>query len=139
MRLLVLALLVLALAGMRVARETKELTAFFVLDASDSIPQPQREFARTFVENATRAMGQFDKAGLVVFGRNAAMEQPAQAPLESGEIKSIIDRGRSNLQDGLGLAMAGFSPWTQKRLVVMSDGNQNAGDALAAARAAAAN
>ena len=45
-RILVLAALLCAIAGLQSLRPLEGMNAFFVLDRSDSIPSPQQEFAR---------------------------------------------------------------------------------------------
>ncbi len=50
----------------------------------------------------------------------------------------VADTGRTDIARALRLALASFPPDRQKRIVLFSDGNQNAGDALRESRIAAA-
>ncbi|HEX5177372.1 MAG TPA: hypothetical protein VFV83_10100, partial [Chthoniobacteraceae bacterium] len=54
MRALILALLVLALAGTRLMLPSRELAVLFVVDESASIAETARKQARTWIETATK-------------------------------------------------------------------------------------
>lgn len=138
LRLLVIALLVCGLAGMRVARLSKDLTTMFVLDQSDSVPQKQRDFAKLFIKKAVKEQGVDDRHGVVVFGADAAVEQAPNRDTDLDAVRAVIASARTNIADALQLALACFTGQSQKRIVLLSDGNQNAGDAAEIARTAAA-
>ncbi|MCH8333768.1 VWA domain-containing protein, partial [Candidatus Sumerlaeota bacterium] len=137
-RLLIILLLVASLAGMRIIRESKDLTVFFVIDAADSLPEKQREYARTFVQKALAEMGPNDRAGTILFGSGAALHQAPAFKPEYDQAQTVIDPSRSNIADAVQLAMVCFLGDVQKRIVLLSDGNQNVGNAEQAARSAAA-
>lgn len=138
LRVVLVLALVLALAGLRVAYQSRELTVLFAVDRSESVPRLQREFAEAFVQRAHEEMGPDDKQWIVVFGADAAIEQtPAEQP-EFEVVEAVVDRSRTNLADAIQLGLAAAGDSGQRRIVVLSDGNQNAGSAEDAARAAAA-
>ena len=137
-RCVLLALFVLALAGLRVARETRELTVVYALDESQSIPEPQRAIARDYVRKTLGEMTPDDRAGVVVFGAEAALDQPPQPHLQFDAPTALVNERLTDLSSGVNLALAAFAGGSQKRIVLITDGNQNAGDAATAARAAAA-
>lgn len=138
LRAVLIALFVLALAGIRVARETRELTVVYALDESQSIPELQRAAAREFVRKTLGEMTPEDRAGVVIFAEQAALEQPPQANLQFNVPTVVINERLTDVAAGVNLALAAFSGGNQKRIVLITDGNQNAGDAATAARAAAA-
>ncbi|MFO0945059.1 MAG: VWA domain-containing protein [Planctomycetota bacterium] len=83
-----------------------------------------------------------DQAGLVVFGKGARLELPPAPYPSNKEIRSIgslIDRQHSDLAAGIKLALGSFPPDTSRRIVLISDGNQNRGDVLTQAVAAQKN
>lgn len=139
LRLTILVLLVASLAGARFSRHSKELTVFFVLDDSESLPAAQREYS---IQYLTKAIGDLDpsrdRAGIVVFGADAALERGPTPFDELETIQTVIDPSRTNIADALQLAMACFVGESQKRIVLLSDGNQNAGNAEDVARSIAA-
>ena len=80
-----------------------------------------------------------DRAGVIVFGGEPAIELPPydeDLPLVSTP-KRRIDREHTNLAGAMKLAQASFPHDTAKRVVMLTDGNQNIGDALEQARALA--
>ena len=130
-RIVVLLALVFAIAGLQWLRPVEGMNVFFVLDRSDSIPSPQQEAAREYVNRISRRK-EGDKAGVIVFGAEASIESSPNAAVDSAE-----DPGRRRHRaDGPGrairLATAAFPETGQKRLVLMSDGNENVGDAMSA-------
>src|SRR6266478_574504 len=77
LRTLVVTAVVLALAGLQWLRTLEGMNVFFLLDRSDSIPSPQQEGARKYVLDAAGSKKKEDKAGVLVFGTQAALETSA--------------------------------------------------------------
>src|SRR5206468_12509590 len=86
-RTLVFTLLVLALAGIQLQKISDRMTVIYLLDQSESIPKLTREAMLTYVSSdiekhrhagsATNATE--DKAGVIIFGREATIEYPPLA------------------------------------------------------------
>jgi Mg-chelatase subunit ChlD len=139
----VIALIVLAAAGLEWQRAGDELVVVFLLDVSDSIGVPAREQGVAFIEASLRAMGPDDRAALVLFGADALVELPlgwlvqrdANEPLS---LLSVPDTARTDIGEAIRLGLA-LAPWTaQRRLVLLSDGRGNVPGAEEAAALAAA-
>ncbi len=139
LRLTVAALLILALAGPRAVRTSDAVCALFLLDVSDSIPREQRRRAIEFVNEATKHMRPGDRAGIIVFGEDARMENLPGPQLEVRAIESRPRTGHTNLARALRLATAAFGEGAEKLCVVLSDGNENLGRAADEALVAKAN
>src|SRR6266850_705669 len=60
-RALVVTLLVLAIAGLQWLRPREGMNVFFVLDRSDSIPSPQQEAAKEYVNKSSKQKKNVDK------------------------------------------------------------------------------
>lgn len=136
-RTLVVALLVLALAQLEIARRSERLTVYFVVDQSDSIPAAQRLEAQESIDQLLRSKRPDDEAGLVVFGATAAIEAFALRGFEYPPlINSVIQTTRTDIGRALRLAISAFPNATMRRVVLFSDGNENSGNALEAARLA---
>jgi Mg-chelatase subunit ChlD len=133
LRMLVATLLVLALAEPNWLELAHRLSVLFVVDGSSSIDQTELQDALAYVNkaaNTQRDAARGDRAGVVVFGRDAATEvPPLDAPWQLARIESLIDPRFTNLQSALEMAEASFPPDSAKRVVIVSDGNQNVGDA----------
>ena len=77
LRTLAIALLVLAAAGFEIVRSNDRLTVIYLLDQSLSIPQSQRAAMLKCARDEVRAHRRDeDRAGMIVFGREAAIELP---------------------------------------------------------------
>ncbi|MBI1784046.1 VWA domain-containing protein, partial [Candidatus Sumerlaeota bacterium] len=133
-RLMLVSLLVCALAGIRMAKDSKNLTVFFLMDGSDSLPEAQKNYANGYVKKNLLDIGANDEAGIIVFGSNAAVERGPSKDSEFDRPQSVVNTKGTNIADALQLAMACFVGESQKRIVLLSDGNQNSGDAEAIAQ-----
>jgi uncharacterized membrane protein len=135
-RVLVLAALVFALAGLEILRPIEGMNVFFVLDRSDSIPSAQQEAARDYVVRVARQKKPRDKAGVIVFGSEASIEASPSSALDLQKIQAVVGTERTDLAAAIRLGTAAFPETGQKRLVLLSDGNENVGDAMGAVLAA---
>jgi uncharacterized membrane protein len=134
LRLLVTLLVVLAIAGIQWMKPQEGVNVFFLLDRSDSIPSPQQEAARKLVNRFAEEKKKEDKAGLLVFGSEAALETTASAKIDPKETKilAVVGTERTDIAGAIRLGTAAFPETGQKRLVLLSDGNENMGDAMTA-------
>jgi uncharacterized membrane protein len=128
--------IVFAIAGLQWLLPIEGMNVFFVLDRSDSIPSPQQEAARDYVNRAAEQMKSVDKAGVIVFGTQASIESSPNPVVDLQKIQAVVGTERTDLAAAIRLGTAAFPETGQKRLVVLSDGNENVGDALAAVLAA---
>ena len=128
--------LILAIAGIQIVRPVQGLTTVFVLDASDSVAPSQRERATQFVEQALSQMPAQDQGALVIFGENALVERAPSSQTQLARLSSIPVAARTNIEEALQLALALFPADSQKRIVLLSDGGENMGRAVEAARLA---
>lgn len=138
LRTLALTGLILALAGAQLVYPVGAVTAVFLLDGSDSISLSQRARAERFIQQALAAMPTDDRAAIVVFGQQSLVERTPSADRTLGQIVSRPGGGTTNIQDALQLGLALLPAEGNQRLVLLSDGGENQGDAAAAARLAAA-
>ena len=135
-RTLVLTALVFAIAGLQWLRPVEGMNVFFALDRSDSIPSPQQEAAKDYVNRISKEKKKEDKVGVIVFGVEASIESSPNAAVDLQKIQAVVGTERTDLAGAIRLATAAFPETGQKRLVVMSDGNENVGDAMSAVLAA---
>ncbi|MCO6043742.1 VWA domain-containing protein [Aeoliella sp. ICT_H6.2] len=141
LRSLVFALLVFALADIQYRKKNDSMTVLYLLDQSMSIPEDRRELMMEFVNESVDEhlrSEKNDRVGVIVFGRDAEVETP---PLDYfvdlQKLTSLLDPQYTNLESALQRARALFPEETARRIVVVTDGNENLGDALSEARALA--
>lgn len=137
-RCALLTLLVLSLAGAQLRLPADSLTAVFLLDASDSVSPEEQARGEAIIREALQAMSGRDRAAVVVFGRDALVERLASPERTLADLASVPLTTRTNVAGALQLAMALFPDEGAKRLVLLSDGRQNLGEALTQAELAAA-
>ena len=145
-RTVVFTLLVLALAGVQLQKISDRVTVIYLLDQSESIPKRVREAMLEYVKEDVkthRRAGDLtsaseDKAGVIIFGREATIEHPpfADEIRSVGMLESLFDlrTDATNIASALKLAQASFPEDSAKRVVIVTDGNENLGDARTVAR-----
>src|SRR5262245_33798909 len=131
-RTLVVAAIVFAIAGLQWRLPVEGMNVFFLLDRSDSIPSPQQEAAREFVNRTSKQKQTVDKAGVIVFGTEASIESSPNSAVDLQKIQAVVGTERTDLAGAIRLGTAAFPENGQKRLVLMTDGNENIGDAISA-------
>jgi uncharacterized membrane protein len=153
-------LLALALSEVRLRHQNENITVFYVIDRSLSIPEEfdpgsnldstriDRRWERIerFVNDTVKYRGALhknDRSGLILFGRRPRLEFPAStSPLFNFKLKdstAVIDGSYTDIAAALKLTLASFPEGTGKRVVLFSDGNENLGNAEEQARVAKQN
>ncbi len=143
--------LIMALAELSTVREEEGMALLIVVDKSFSIPQ---EVAANSVRDArwdklvqsieqatrerTRAQ---DRVGVISFAARPRLEYPvSDVPwLNIREIGGGLDRNNTDIGAAIRTALAAFPPGAARRMLLISDGNENRGDAEAEAKTAKLN
>lgn len=138
LRILLLTLVILALAGIQVRTPANFLTVVFVLDASDSLSPQEQESGQDYIRQALGEMPNGDRAAVVVFGENALVERLASEDQHLPDLASVPITTRTDIASALQLSLALFPDEGAKRMVLLSDGRENLGQAIQQAELAAA-
>ena len=136
-RTVLLTALVLALAGFRLVLPVDRLATVFVVDLSDSVGNEGREDALAFLRETLEQIPDGDLAGIVAFGKEALVERLPSDLEEIDRIASTPVRSASDVGAAFRLATALFPDDAQKRIVLLSDGNDTGGTGQAEAALAA--
>ncbi len=129
MRSLVILALALALARIQLVKHNDHVALMFVLDRSRSIPDPLRLAAQEVVKNAAKNGDRDDRVGVIGFDGEADVDLiPSRAGFDIQDFGWPQEPDRTNPAAGLRLAMAAFPQGFARRIVLVTDGNQNAGD-----------
>ncbi|OAI45600.1 hypothetical protein AYO44_12720 [Planctomycetaceae bacterium SCGC AG-212-F19] len=152
--------LVLALAEVRLRQVNDTVTTLFLVDRSLSVPEEIDENAprdaknnpidqrwervKKFINESVEKRGEAhkrDKAGMIVFGRRPRLElPPSDAPrFNFIDVASNLDANYTDIAAAIKLALASFPEGSAKRIVLISDGNENIGNAEEQARIAKQN
>lgn len=128
-RLALFGTFVMLLAEPRAVRKSDTLSVVYALDVSDSMGEKVSDQALAWIMQTLQHKPEKDEAGLVVFGREAAVELPPRKTFPFETINSRVGRDGSDLAKGLGLAAAMLPEGNQGRIVLVSDGNETEGAA----------
>jgi len=138
-RTIVMVLIIMALAEIQMLKISEKVTVTYLLDQSESIPMLQRQVMLEYVRREVakhRDVDREDCAGVIVFGHDAAVEVPPFDDIPFINLESSVGMrtDATNLAAALKMAHATFPEDSAKRIVVISDGNENIGDARSVAR-----
>jgi Mg-chelatase subunit ChlD len=138
LRLGVLLFLVLALADLRVRTVADRLAVAFLVDVSDSVGSAARDGALPLIRQALAAAPAGDEAAVVAFGGDAFVERPPGPSRDVPQLTSNPPKGATDLAAALRVGLGLLPTDKARRIVVLSDGNENRGRAAEEARVAAA-
>ena len=118
LRHVTVSLIVLALAGMSLLTASPDRTAFLVVDVSASTDEEETlRLAREALAN-----GGDRQTGVIVFGRDAAVERPIGGTTLPDNLTVRTDRSGSDLNSALQLASALLPADSNGGIAVISDG-----------------
>ena len=138
-----LVIIVLAMTLARIVKVTRndDLTVLFLMDRSNSVDKLQQEVEQ-YIYDASQNAKPDDRVGLIDFASGAYLEQ---LPMRGGYSDQLLGRlpavpnpDRTDIASAIRLAMAMFPHDTGKRVVLISDGNDNMGDVRTEAQRARA-
>ncbi len=130
LRALILLALVLALAGVRLRLETRDLAVIFLVDVSASVDREEQARALEIINREIEGAGPRDFIGVVAFAREPSVElAPTRKELlgdwRLAEINSNPPRDYTDIASALRLAAALVPESAAGRMVLLSDGNEN--------------
>src|SRR6059058_6069896 len=128
-RLALFTLVICALAGMAWSQPVSRQAVVFVGDISASTVS-QRSFIEQWINGALQHKRSEDQVGIVAVGRNALVEQSVKTQIDFSHFESTPDTNYTDLAAGLRLAAAILPQDSERRIVLLSDGQQNLEDAL---------
>ena len=135
-RVLLVALLVLALAGLRLTTQPDKRALVAVVDLSASVKAHGNLDAEAGIVKVLQASkGPDDMFGVVTFGHDAAVEMPLTRDPGFESFQTQPDPSYTDIAGALRLAAGLLPDGYARQLVLISDGRQNLNDALSAVRA----
>ncbi|HEU0163983.1 MAG TPA: VWA domain-containing protein, partial [Thermomicrobiales bacterium] len=142
LRIVVLALLVFSIAGPLAAYDGNSVTTIFAIDRSNSIDPSANDAANSWVADAIGKARADDAASIVTFGRQPSLAVPPESAGLVGNawqqpgVDAVTNGDASDLSSALALARS-LPVGESRRIVLLSDGAENQGDALSQADQAA--
>lgn len=132
-RSIVCIVLIVSLSGMSIRQYVDTTTTIFAVDLSASAKNSADKMLE-FLQEAQKTKKTNDKAGIICFGEKAVVELSPQKEFTASDFRSYINEEETNIADGLKLSSIIVPEDTKKRIVLLSDGNENAGEALTTAK-----
>jgi Mg-chelatase subunit ChlD/uncharacterized membrane protein len=132
-RLILTTILVFALAQPVLHRPSDLLSVMYVVDRSASTQVKGASAADGWLAEALGSASPRDRTGVVEFGANTVLRQPLGSSAAGTDL-APPDGGATNLAAALHQATSLFPEQGARRIVVLSDGQTNLGDAVAEAR-----
>jgi uncharacterized membrane protein len=129
-RLLLTLLLVLALAGTGITYSARHQAVMFVADISTSTASVRAEMD-SFIRNGIGQMPPGDVAGVMAVAEDAQLEAPVGARPAFSGFTAVVRPEHTDLERGLRLGAALLPGGFRPRLVLLSDGQENVGNAMA--------
>lgn len=134
-RAALLALLTLALAGVRIPWHSRDVSVVFAFDRSSSITQEAAQAGKEYLATAMKHRASGDDATSLGFARDVIALPLSTAASEGEEWPRQIETDATDIGKALTFASAVGSAEKVKRVVLFSDGYDTEGRALEAARA----
>ncbi|MBV8771625.1 MAG: VWA domain-containing protein [Deltaproteobacteria bacterium] len=131
-RVTTFAVLVLILAGLRipVRASARRMAMVIALDQSRSIAPDQSGWMRQRVAEIRRRLSPRDRIAVLGFGRDASLMTPLQDPRMTARNLPNVDPNATDLAGALTTALGIFPDNEEKRLIVLTDGNETQGRVL---------
>jgi len=121
-------LVILSLCQIHVIRIAEETTTIFLADMSHSTEESKLDMEE-FINDAVKVKGDKDLIGVIAFANEAKVEQvPSLTPLYN-QFETNINGEFTNIQTGLISSNALIPNDTKRRIILMTDGYENIGDA----------
>ncbi len=139
LRAAVLTLIGLGVLGIQVRLPSDALHVVFLLDTSDSLAFDRKLQALESARNALRYRRPQDSVGLIAFAASPKMEaRPEKGNVLPEKLEILPDGRATNIASAIRLGLAVLPFEGARRLVLLTDGNENRGSALEAAKEAKA-
>lgn len=130
-RIIIFTLLCLALSGITIKLNIKDTSTLFLFDLSESNKDFKEEGER-FIKESIESMPKKNKAAVMVFGDGIILEKFFS---KGNTFNGISDMPLStststNIEDAITKALLTFPEESAKRLVIITDGEENKGNLL---------
>jgi uncharacterized membrane protein/uncharacterized protein YegL len=129
-RTTIVVLIALALMQPVLYRSGAFVSAVYLLDVSESVSPQAIQSAIQWIQQ-TNTAGHPDHARFVPFAANSTVidnvDQLKEVQVASSASRGSIDQSGTDIENAIDTAIRSFAPHHLKRLVLLSDGNENSG------------
>src|SRR5262245_13533191 len=126
----IVALIAFALMQPLIYRYGAWMSVVYLLDVSESVAPPAIQTALQWIQQTNDA-GHPDHARFIPFASNSTvvekLDQIKDVQVTTKGARGSIDQSGTNIENAIDTAIRSFAPHHLKRLVLVSDGNENSG------------
>ncbi|MCR5608003.1 MAG: VWA domain-containing protein [Lachnospiraceae bacterium] len=120
-------LIIFSLSGIHFTLKNKMTTTVFLVDMSDSAKAYEKNVTE-YLRKTLKDKPEDNQAGIVAFGMDTATEQLISVANSFTEFKAKPISSATNIESAIDYAIAIMPKKTSKRIVVITDGQENIGD-----------
>lgn len=131
-------LLILAIVGLTIPKQSDQVTTIFVVDMSMSNQENLKEIEK-YMFDMISEMPKNNRYGIVTFGRDAQIEQFLTERRMMSEFMTVTDGTATNLEEAVYRAMAMIPAEAAGRIILLTDGRETKGDVINTASAIVSN
>ena len=128
-RTIIFTLLILALGNITLNLKGRNISTVFLLDVSESLYDFE-DSGKDFISTALEKIPRGNKAGVVLFGDNSVVDKVLNRKKEYKSINEKPIATATNIQEAVERALSLFERGGSKRIVLITDGEENQGDIL---------
>ncbi len=139
LRCALIALLAISVSQPTLVKRGQGLSLTIIADRSASIPQNLRDSSEKFLRGLTETKRPDDRVGVIVVGADAEILSRPERDAIVPALSFMGDTTATDLGAALQIALSMAPRDTSNRVLLVSDGNENRGNLLKEAEAAAAN
>lgn len=128
-RIVIFTLLILAFGNITINLKGRNISTVFLLDVSDSIGDFE-ESGKDFINTAIENIPSGNKAAVVLFGDNSKIDKVLNKKKTYKTLNENPVTTATNIQEAVESALSLFERGGSKRIVLITDGEENQGDIL---------
>ncbi|MDU5109475.1 MAG: VWA domain-containing protein [Clostridium sp.] len=128
-RIVIFTLLILAFGNITINLKGRNISTVFLLDVSDSIGDFE-ESGKDFINTAIENIPSGNKASVVLFGDNSKIDKVLNKKKTYKTLNENPVTTATNIQEAVESALSLFERGGSKRIVLITDGEENQGDIL---------
>ncbi|SHH96886.1 VWA domain-containing protein [Clostridium grantii] len=125
-------LLILALSNMAIKWTSKEITTIFLADLSDSVKTEKNQIDE-FIKDSIKYKNKNDYIGVTAFGEEAIVDSFISKNFSFSGVQSTPKGIYTNFETAIHSAFSIIPEYTKKRIVLITDGEENSGNILSMA------
>ena len=127
LRVMVMVFLILGVAGVTITMHQKKSATIFLVDVSESM-MSQKEKVEEMLGDAMGNQPEDELTGIVAFGYDSSVEKFVSQKNTFSELQTTPVKTATNMEQAIAAALSLYPEGYGKRLVLITDGKQNAGD-----------